>query len=68
MPDYFDKNISHYSGGMKWALVKYRQEIGEKVNEGKVPMPFEVYCLMCDLLVCGTHYEYLFFDCFITPN
>ena len=51
---------------MKWALVKYRQESGEKVNEGKVPMPFEVYCLMCDLLVCGTHDEYLFVDCFIT--
>ena len=43
MPHDFVRNLSQFVGGMKWTVEKERKDGGQKVEEGKAPMSFEVY-------------------------
>ena len=61
----FVKNLCQFLSGMKQTVEKQRQGSGQKVYKGKFTMPFEAYCFMCDLIVCGVQNEYLFVHCFL---
>ena len=50
MPANFSKNLSLFIGGMKQSVAKKAKDIGQDFEEFRVPIPFQVYCLLCGLL------------------
>ena len=51
------KNLTQSIGGMKYTVAKDSQESGKREDKEKVTMKFEVYSLMCDLLLFVAHDE-----------
>ena len=45
MPDEFSRNLSQFIVGTKQTVAKEIKDSGKKVEEGKFPMPFKMYCL-----------------------
>ena len=62
----FVRSNSHFMAAMKRTITKAKADLGVELSEGKRPMTFEVYRLMCLKLFEGSNSEYLFAHCFLT--
>ena len=47
-------NFSQFIDDMKQTVANKRQENRQNFDEGKMLMSFEVYCLVYDLIICGS--------------
>ena len=62
------KKVIQFLCEIKWTIANRRKRSEKYIDKGKCKMLFEVYCLMCTLLVCGSHDEYIFVQCFLSPK
>ena len=46
--------LSQFIDDMKQTVANKRQENRQNFDEGKMLMSFEVYCLVYDLIICGS--------------
>ena len=66
MPVEMQKDVSQLMCGIKRQVVKEKIGNGESLDEGKKPMSFDAYCLMCEKLMESDASEALFAHCFLT--
>ena len=64
MPDVMAKKLSQFMGGIKRTIAKEKRELGKK-DEGKEKMSFEVYQVICKLLLTSGTTESIFTHCFL---
>ena len=60
------KDLSQLMSGMKRKVAKDKIASGKPLDEGKRPMSFEAYHLMCEKLNESDHSEAIFAHCFLT--
>ena len=65
MPDLMAKKLSQFMGGIKRTIAKEKRELGGKNDEGKEKMSFEVYQVICRLLMTSGTTESIFTHCFL---
>lgn len=66
MDDAMKADLSQLMGGLKRHVTKERMENGESLDEGKKPMSFEAYALLCEKLHSSDSNDALFAHCFLT--
>ena len=66
MSDTFQNELANFMRGMKRKVAKQKEDLGTKADEGKTTMSFQVYELLCKLMMESEDDEYIFGHCFLT--
>jgi len=64
--DTFQNELANFMRGMKRKVAKQKEDLGTKADEGKTMMSFQVYELLCKLMMESEDNEYIFGHCFLT--
>ena len=59
------KKLSQFIGGIKRTIAKEKRELGKKMTKEKEKMSFEVYQVICKLLLTSGTTESIFTHCFL---
>jgi hypothetical protein len=62
----FQTKMSKAMAGLKNTAAKRRGQDGGKLGEGKLPLPFDVYCAICKALAKDKDTSAVFAHCFLT--
>ena len=60
------KELAQFMSGLKRTVTADRMERGEKLDEGKRPMSYDVYSAMCEIMMKSDDPECLFAHAFLT--